>query len=415
MTRFDSLRRRIVRAHVLLALGGCLFFAILAAITVEGIEEYLVDDRLESVAAWASPRQAAGLPVEMPAGLSFYRGNDIPTALRKMPKGVHEIYINGNELHVLTGKDAYGDYAVVDHASEYDKIEWVVYTMIGVGLLGFLILSLLMGRFLAQRVVTPITALSTAVRQPDGSTPLPLLDSPDELGDLARAFSARTEELQRFLTRERFFTGDVSHELRTPLTVIIGAAEIIKSQAGQPTVQAAAERILRTTTEAAECVTVLLLLARAPEQIDTPATRLSDVVQGEIARDRFLLAGKPVTLESRIEADFSVGARRELLAAAIGNLIRNACLYTSEGHVRVTVRRPCISVEDTGPGVPPAVQALLMNGTQTDALTGAAGTGLGLALVRRICEQLGARLTLTESPAGGSIFTLDFSANLTET
>ena len=408
-SRAASLQRSIVAAYLLMALGGCLFFFLLAVAAVEGIEEYLVDERLENVALWALPRHAAGLPVDMPAGLAFYRGEEIPHLLKNLPQGVHEVFVNGNELHVLTGRDARGTYVVVDHDSEYDKIEWVVYTVVGVGLFGFLILSLLIGRYVARRVVTPVTRLAAAVRQGDALAELPVLDGADEIGDLARAFSERTSALQWFLDRERFFTGDVSHELRTPLTVIIGAAEIIReSVPEQPVPRAAAERILRTAAAAAESVTVLLLLARAPEQIDAPATAIGKVAQEAATHCQHLIAGKPVALLCQVEKDFVVHARSELLAAVIGNLLRNACQYTASGSVRVCVHSPTVVIEDTGPGISPSTRARLLNMTPAAEMKGSAGTGIGLALVVRICEYLGVHLDVETHAKGGSKFTLRF-------
>ena len=62
------------------------------------------------------------------------------------PKAWHEFFVDGKELHVLAGKDAAGDYVVVDHASEYDKIELVVYSMMGAwDVLGFILLSMYIG------------------------------------------------------------------------------------------------------------------------------------------------------------------------------------------------------------------------------------------------------------------------------
>ncbi|MEA5097935.1 MAG: HAMP domain-containing sensor histidine kinase [Burkholderiaceae bacterium] len=404
-----SLQRRIVAVYLTLAACASIFFFALAAIAVEGIELYLVDDRLESVATWASPRHAAGLPVEMPTGLSFYHGDAIPQFLRGLPQGVYEIDIDGNELHVLTGRDADGTYVVVDRTSEYDKIELVVYSMIGVGLLGFLLLSFFTGRYVARRIVAPIILLAEAVSDKNSRAELPLLANEDEMGDLARAFAARTEELKRFLDRERFFTGDVSHELRTPLTVIIGAAEIIEADTGgQPVLHAAAERILRTATEAAECITVLLLLARAPQLIDAPENLISQVVLNEVEHSRPLIGNKPVSLDCMVEVDFSVFARRELLAAAIGNLIRNACQYTLEGSVLVRVNRAVVTVEDTGPGLPDFVRARLLGQPPLAEQTGSAGSGLGLALAARICEYLGASLQVELRPEGGTRFSIEF-------
>ncbi|MBS1170495.1 MAG: colS2 [Burkholderiaceae bacterium] len=404
-----TLHQRIVVAYFLLAFCASIFFFGLAAVAVEGIEVYLVDKRLESVAAWASPRHAANLPVEMPAGLSFYHDEAIPQSLRHLPPGVHAITVDGTELQVMIGRDASGKFAVVDHMSEYDQIELVVYSTIAAGLLGFLLLSYFAGRYVARSIVTPITMLATAVRDRGMQHQLPLLDNDDEMGDLARAFSKRTDELERAFNRERFFTGDVSHELRTPLTVIMGAAEIIHVQVqGQPVLQAASERILRTAAEAAECVTVLLLLARAPESIDAPENSIARIVQDEVERNRLLVGSKPVSLGFIIEADFTVFARRELLATAIGNLIRNAWQYTEEGSVLVRVCKHVVIVEDTGPGIPASVRARLQNEPLQPLQVGSAGSGLGLALVTRICEYLGASLKVTSRPGGGTRLAIEF-------
>jgi signal transduction histidine kinase len=414
----SSLQRRIVFAYLLLALGSCVFFVLIAAVAVEGIEVHLVDNRLMSVASWAVPRHSAGLPVEMPAGLIFHYGDSIPLSLRNLPQGVQEKFVDGVGLHVLAGRDAGGDYVVVDHASDYEKIELVVYSMIGVGVLGFLGFSLFLGKFLARRFVRPISLLSASVMKNDLQAELPLLSNNDEMGVLARAFAARTAELNRSLARERFFTGDVSHELRTPLTIIIGAAEILVAQTrDQSELQGPAGRILRAAMDAADCVTVLLLLARAPETIDAPETRLSSVLRAEMDRCQSLLRGKSVALQLVVDSDFCVFARRELLASAAGNLIRNACQYTEEGSVVVRLGRQVLTVEDTGPGIPAPIRARLSEGSLYAAptgLAGSAGSGLGLALVRRICEHLGAILRVSERATGGSIFSIEFPQGLTK-
>jgi signal transduction histidine kinase len=216
MRPFKSLKRRIIVAYLLFALVASIFFAIIAAIAVEGIEVRLVDERLKEVAAWASPRHAAGLPIEMPAGLSFHHIEDAPPPLRSLAPGMHEKTIDGVDLHVLVGNDVHGKFVVIDHATEYEKIELVVYSMFALGFIGFLICASLLGAFIANRLITPIMSLTQAVKA--GESALPLQDSADELGILARAFVARTAELTEVLDRERFFTGDVSHELRTPPT-----------------------------------------------------------------------------------------------------------------------------------------------------------------------------------------------------
>ena len=407
MPQFKSLRRRIVVAYLLFAAVASLFFAIIAAVAVEGIEVKLVDERLEEVAAWASPRQAGGLPVEMPAGLSFYHDVEIPQSLRGLPQGANEITVDGVDLHVLAGRDPSGDYVVVDHASAYEKIELVVYSMFAVGFAGFLVSSLMFGAFIGNSVVRPIMDLATAVQA--RRTDLPQQDSPDELGILARAFAARTTELTEVLDRERFFTGDVSHELRTPLTVISGAAEVIMAQApGNPAIQAASERIYRAARDASDSVTVLLRLARSPEQLEATPVSMAALAAEECARSQPLVGNKPLSVRYAGGADFTVTAPRELMIAAVGNLVRNACLYTLEGEVLVVLQDRSLFVEDTGPGLPPAARARVQHEAAPPGASGSSGTGLGLGLVQRICAYLGASLHYSERTGGGSVFEIRF-------
>ncbi|HEX9171170.1 MAG TPA: HAMP domain-containing sensor histidine kinase [Telluria sp.] len=402
----DSLRRRITVAFLTFGAVSSLLFALIAAVAVEGIEMRLVDQRLAEVAAWAAPRQAAGLGAEMPTGLSFYRGNAIPLSLRGLPGGIHDIDVDGSGLHVLRGSDGAGPYVVVDHESDYDRVELVVYSMFALCFIGFMVAAAMLGRYVGRGVVGPITELAEAV----GTSPtrLPLLDRKDELGILARALAQHTGELRSFLDRERFFTGDVSHELRSPLTVIMGAAEILIEQSTDPAVAAPAGRILRAAREAAECVTVLLLLARAPELGALPQVDLGAIARRETERYRALVEGKPVALVFDGGPGFGIAAPAELCAAAIGNLVRNACQYTEQGAVTVRLAPGCIVVEDTGPGLPPAVRATLGRAGASAPSQGSSGTGLGLALVQRICEYLGASLLYAERDGGGSVFTISF-------
>ncbi|VXC74441.1 sensor histidine kinase [Massilia sp. 9I] len=404
MRSADSLKRRIVVAFVLFGLGASTFFAFIAAVAVEGIEVQLVDKRLEAAVAWAAPRQAAGLDVDMPAGLRFQRNEAIPAPLRNLADGVHKVDVGTTRLHVLAGHDARGNWVLVDHESDYDKIEVVVYSMFAAVIVGFVLLATMLGGFLGTRVVTPISELALAVGS--DSAPAALTGRKDELGVLARALVAHTTELRAFLDRERYFTGDVSHELRSPLTVIMGAAEILMQEAA-PAVRGPAERIYRAAREAAECVTVLLLLARAPQLGTLAPVPLEQVAEEEVEKYRMLVAGKPVALRFVDGPSLEVRAPRELCAAAIGNLVRNACQYTDRGEVVVRLLPGQVVVEDTGPGLPPAVVATLGSGGAPSS--GSGGTGLGLALARRICDFLGAGFAYEARVDGGSRFTLTFT------
>lgn len=408
----DSLRRRISVAYLIFTLGSTAFFATICAIAVEGIEVRLVDARLKEVAIWASPRQASGLPVAMPAGVTFYHDVDIPASLRNLPAGVNDVDVDGVGLHVLSGRDETGPFVVVDHESDYEKVELVVYSLFALAFAGSLLFSLFVGGYIGRRFVNPILALAEAL--PHTERELPLQDREDELGVLARAFAAHTSELRRFLDRERFITGDVSHELRTPLTIISGAAEILMQQhAGDPAVARPAERISRAANEAAQCVSVLLMLARAPDRLPRPATDMAAIAQGEVARYQSLTGTRPVELRYGGGDPFTVNAPPELCAAAIGNLVRNACQYTERGAVVVSLGARVVLVEDTGPGLPASVLAVLNGASAAPQEGPSSGSGLGLGLVRRVCEYLGATLSVRPREGGGTVFEIAFAPDLT--
>ena len=413
MPPFKSLRRRIVVAYLLFAAVASLFFAIIAAVAVEGIEVKLVDERLEEVAAWASPRQAGGLPVEMPAGLSFYHDAEIPQSLRGLPQGANEITVDGVDLHVLAGRDPSGDYVVVDHASAYEKIELVVYSMFAVGFAGFLVSSLMFGAFIGNSVVRPIMDLATAVQA--RRTDLPQQDNPDELGILARAFAARTTELTEVLDRERFFTGDVSHELRTPLMVLASSCELLLVNPNIDTrARSQVERIARATEEMQELVKTFLMLARAQRDEGAVASQASmkEVADDLIGVWRDTIEQKGLTLLYDAKAATPTLYNATFLQAVMGNLLRNAAHYTDQGFIRLTLEPAGFLVEDSGVGIPEEQrEAMFRPFVRGDEKRGE-GLGLGLSLVQRICDDQGWSVSLTAMVPHGCRFHVDLSLAL---
>ena len=408
----NSLSRPIIAAFILFGVVLSLFFAILAALAVEGIEVYLVDNRLAEVEKWAKPREAAGLAADLPGGLRFHRGENIPGALRGLRTGVSSTVVDGIGMHVLSGSDERGPYVVVDHESDYEKVELIVYSLFTGFFTIFVILAIFLGSFVGRRIVSPIRELVDAVES--GALSLPLTERKDELGILARTLDAHTRELREFLDRERFFTGDVSHELRTPLTVIMGAAEILLENSKDAATRAPASRIYRAALEATECVTVLLTLARAPEIGSFAPVSVTEIARREVERYQTMVANKPVGLQCTGSADINVRAPAELCTSAVANLIRNACQYTEQGAVTVVLEPGRVIVEDTGPGLPDAVQQTLGRGTIAIPSSGSAGTGLGLSLVKRICEYLGASFAFENRTGGGSRFSITFPAGFTQ-
>jgi adenylate cyclase len=102
------------------------------------------------------------------------------------------------------------------------------------------------------------------------------------------------------------------------------------------------------------------------------------------------------------------------------NLLSNACKFTKEGEVALQVRKVTdgrewveLAVTDTGIGLTAEQQAkLFQDFTQADSLTARryGGTGLGLALSRKLARMMGGDVTVTSEPGKGSVFTLRLPA-----
>jgi signal transduction histidine kinase len=404
-----SLRHRITAAYALLALVLCAVFSGAAYITIEAVEHNVMDLRLSAELDRLVARQRQGLTTELPVGMQLLRGAEISGELHDLAPGLHDVNVGDQALRVLVQAEGDEYLVLAEDQGKFLQIEQEAFIALAGAFLGCMALAVVLGRITASRVIAPLTTLADAVETAENREDLPFRESSDEIGVLARAFTARTADLRRFLVRERLFTGDVSHELRTPLTVILGAAELlIAGLNDRPQLMTAAERIRRTTLDTAERVSALLLLSRSPEEVDAPRVALRPLIEHELELCRPLLSGKPVELRLDVSGEAWVFARPELVAMAIGNLVRNACQATDRGEVVVSMDPGHVVVEDTGAGVPESVRGRLFERFVRGSDAHVTGSGLGLAIVKRVTDHLGWTIQLEDHPGGGSRFVLTF-------
>jgi signal transduction histidine kinase len=397
----------LVAACVLLAIiiGGVLAGS--AFFVLAEIENQLIDKRLARAAdTW----EAGGYQLaQQPTELSFLADTQLPPALQKLVPGVHEMRLEGRALHVLI-REANGQrYAVVDDESDFEAIEFSTYIALSCAFLAGIALAFLIGRASASRVILPLTDLARAVEEDQRDEALPGLDARDEIGVLARAMEERTNQLSLALQRERWFTGDVSHELRTPLAIILGAAEVLARRLkDQPELVRMTDRIRRNASESAQQVAALLQLARVPESGHLMRVPLRQLIEQEVERCQPLLRDKPLTIEVVAPEEVTVQAIPDLVAIAVGNLLRNACLHTERGIITVQLSASAITVEDNGPGFPAAVTARLFDRFAHAHEDPSNEPGLGLSIVKRVVDHLGWTVLHTHGASGGSRFSLQF-------
>ena len=157
-----------------------------------------------------------------------------------------------------------------------------------------------------------------------------------------------------------------------------------------------------------ERIEALLYLARAH-----PATALEDVllrdcVQQVAATCRDEISRKGLDFEVRIDPQACLRVDRKALEIALSNLVRNAVRYTERGYVRVSYDDGRLTVADSGAGIPPQQLPQLFERFYRGE-GDADGLGLGLAIVRRICDELGWKIEVRSEPGVGSAFSIVLS------
>ena len=111
-------------------------------------------------------------------------------------------------------------------------------------------------------------------------------------------------------------------------------------------------KIKRAARDMEELIDALLLLARESEdQLSLEPVSVNALAAEEIDRARLLYREKPVRISKREEGALVVEASPKVLGMVIGNILRNACMHTDEGEVRVIIGHDHVCIEDSGAGL----------------------------------------------------------------
>ncbi len=212
------------------------------------------------------------------------------------------------------------------------------------------------------------------------------------------------------------FISNVSHELRTPLTNIKLYLGLLHT--APPEHHAAYLAVLeRETMRLERLIEDILDLSRLEAQVEYSPEPLvlSALIRDLLARFSSVAAARGLTLHAELpETVPLVRADRQQIIQAVSNLITNALNYTPAGG-RVTVRvwaeggMVCLSVSDTGIGIPPDEQPRIFErffrGREVRQ-RGVPGTGLGLSIAQEIIHRHGGRIMVESQVGKGSTFTL---------
>ncbi|MGO1071879.1 sensor histidine kinase [Lysobacter sp. CA199] len=276
----------------------------------------------------------------------------------------------------------------------------------------FTLFSLLVGLWAASRVMSPVSELALRIKRSGRSAQAEALAShfpDDEVGQLAEALDDYAERLTDVVQRDREFNADVSHELRTPLAVIKGAVELLLSRPElEDKTRNRLLRIQRAEQQCTDLISALLLLSR--NERGHGSTDIAKLSEQLLDAHRAQLGNKNLALRVQGERGLTVDAPEAAVAVALGNLIGNAVKYTTEGEVVVRLHPNYVEVIDSGPGLSAEDAAKLFERGYRGTHAGhSQGGGIGLSIVRRLCELYGWDVRVKPGEERGVVATLTFS------
>jgi len=409
-----------LRLKVALALfAACVLLlasqAVGVRILAEGQEERLInaiieDDMRNLMQSWRDePETLPPLDPKVGARVSAEGGAwfTLPPSLATLPEGVHEVMMDGHEVHLAVthfGSErvvrAY-DYSVYERHFKNGMNALMFATAL------FALPTVWLAYWLSGLLVRQVGGLARQVkdlRSGAASAIDPASYDEREVAGLAEAVNDYHRRMAAMVEREKEFTANVSHELRTPLTRIRTSCELLEPVAGA--LDAKSRQRLLQIEQAAEdmhaLVECLLALARDETETVGAPVRLAELVGAIVERYADRLEKQAVRVVVEIDAGACIQANAPALGIVLSNLVDNALRHTEDGEIRVAYRDGTLAVDDTGSGI--AADALPHVFERFYRAPGGRGDGfgIGLAIVKKICERCGWHIEVHSAEGAGT-------------
>ena len=329
--------------------------------------------------------------------------------------GTQVVLSNGDRLDALTWQTQ-----LVDQASRELLVKGLV-ALFAIGIIGIAGAYAVAGR--ALRPLHNVTATARRLGEETLDERIRYSGADDEVAELARTFDAMLDRLAGAFESQKRFVANASHELRTPLAVMRTEIDVTLSddEADVAEYRRMAKVVRNASERANGLVDALLVLARSEAQSGRRLVRkvpadLATSVYNALSAVRAEAERMKLDVTSDLQAANVVGDP-SLLDRLAGNLIENAIRYN---HLmgRLWLRTANVNgqavlvVGNTGyevdPGdVPGLFEPFRRGGWER---TGSRGSGLGLSIVRAVCDAHGGTVSAVAQPGGGLEVTVSLPA-----
>jgi heavy metal sensor kinase len=325
----------------------------------------------------------------------------------------------GNLLLVQTSAVVNGRRYLVDCGGSKladDRVLRGFLEMLGFGVPVILLVVVTGGAVLVRQALRPVRRIidgAKAITSSNLGQRLPVTATSDEIEHLSVVLNQMIGRLEEAFQHSQRFSADASHELRTPLTIMRIELESISQD---PLLDTATREkvgsILEETERLGKMVEGLLAISRletGEAVINVSRFELSALVAATAEQIALLAEEKNITVRCKASVPVEIIGDRFRIQQVIVNLLDNAIKYSPAGgaillETRALGAEAVLEVLDGGPGIPPEALSLVFerffraDSVRTHTVN---GTGLGLSLVRSICQAHGGTVQAANRAEGG--------------
>lgn len=286
-----------------------------------------------------------------------------------------------------------------------------------------LLLLFFIARLIAGRSIKPVTLItqtSSRITKDNLKDRIFLPQNKDELFLLSKTINDLLDRIENAVEREKQFTSDASHELRTPLTVLKGTLEVlIRKPRTQREYEEKINYSISEVNRLNNLVDQLLLLARFENQ--KQSLRIEKIYLNAIILDVFTLYSsklndKKLEISYEFSKDYFVKSDNYLVSIIISNVISNAIKYSNQkGKISINITKSgsktICSISDNGIGIAPEDLDKIFNPFYRSNATNhpqIKGSGLGLSIVKKICQLLHIGIVVLSEKNQGTTVVLTF-------
>lgn len=262
------------------------------------------------------------------------------------------------------------------------------------------------------KALRPLNEIADEIadRQSENLEPIRVVNAPIETHAMIAALNELFKRLSEAIENITLFTANAAHELRTPLAVQKVHAQIALQSKDEETRNEALNEIVHSVERATSSVEQLLTLSRLDPHGELNKGDYVDIAK---ATENVMADLAPTAIEKDIDISLNAAGKRKvcgregLINILVRNLVENAIRYTPEGgKIEVDVHesdnnKMVLRIADNGPGIPPEEREQVFERFYRSQDSDQFGTGLGLAMVKRIIEIHHADIQLGDSPLGG--------------